>query len=400
MKVNYLSRDIEDKNKIPENITIRTMQSDLVRLKEISKRKPTEISKALPNKMSEMNLKKELNDFYPKKPLRKTAVEKIKKSSSLLNSHKKAAPPVQLPTEKSKFSLQDQPLKKDKDIAISNTTGNVANGLEKKQKTAKNGKKIILIVVLIIILICAGLAFYNFFILQSENKETIFPKKETEKPKEEKNKSIIPEIPFIVDIIKPEIPADQSFIPVEEIFSFDISFDEEFDLTTALDNYLETIKEIPHIAFIEIKEGNEKIDLEKLSQKINIKIPEKIIDDLLKNNYALIFFNLENENRLGIVAEIDNGDLEKNKKNISQWETTMIDDLELLFLKTEIGFPFTANFQENIYKGVKIRYMNFSEPDVTIDYAFDNDKLILATSKKSIYKIIDILSNEKLKIEN
>ena len=392
MKVNYLSRDIEDKNKIPENIIIRTMQSDLARLKEISKRKPTETLKGLPNKMSEVNLKKELNNFYPKKPLKKTAVEKIKKSSSFLNSHKKAVPPVQLPTEKSKFSLQDQPLKKDKkDIAISNIAGSVANGLEKKTKSKKNGKKNILIVVLIIILICVGSAFYNFFILQNKNKEIIYSTEETEKPKEKKNESIIPEIPFIPDILKPKVPINQFSIPIEKIFSFDTFSDKEFELITILYSHIETLEEIPEIALIEIKEGDEKVDLEKLSQKINIKIPEKIIDDLSKNNYALIFFNLENENRLGIVAEIDNADMEKIKKNISQWETTMVDDLELLFLKTEIGFPFTANFQENTYKGIKIRYMNFSKPNVTIDYAFDNDKLILATSKKSIYKIIDIL---------
>jgi hypothetical protein len=428
MKVNYLSKDVEDKNKIPENITIRTMQSDLARLKEISKRKPTEISKSLPNKTSEVNLKEELNDFYPKKPLKKPAGEKIKKSSSFLNFQKKTVSPVQLPTRKSekelgniqqqssakisfdgekkkrdrdinitekkgdvvKFSLQSQSLEKEKeDIAINNT----ASSLEKKTKAKKGGKKIILIVVLIMILICAGLVFYNFLILQNENEKNIFPTEGTEELNEEKPESIIPKIPFIPDFLKPEIPVTQSFIPIEEIFSFDISFDKEFDLIAVLNDYTETLKEIPETALIEINDGNRKVDLEKLFQKINIKIPEKITDGLSKNNYALIFFNFENENRLGIVAEINNGDMKKIKKNISQWETTMVDDLELLFLKTEIGFPFTANFQENIYKEIKIRYKNFSEPDVTIDYAFYNNKLILATSKKSIYRIIDILEN-------
>jgi hypothetical protein len=391
MKVNYLSRNIEDEDKIPENITIRTMHSDMARLKEISKRKPTETSKDLPNKMSEVNLKEELNDFYPKKP----------GSSSFLNSHKKAAPPAQLPTEKSEFSLQDQSLKKKKEnIAISNTAGRTAIGLEKKTKTKTNGKKIILIVVLTIILICAGLVFYNFFILQNENTgknifsnifPNIFPIEETEKPKEEKPKSIIPEIPFIPDFQKPVIPTVQFFIPIEEIFSFDIFSDEEFDLITVLDSYLETLEKIPEIALIEIRDENKILNLEKLSQKINIKIPKKIMEDISKDSYALIFFNFENEYRLGLIVEIDNNNIEKIKKNASQWETTLIDDLELLFLKTEIGFPATANFQENTYKEIKIRYMNFSEPDVTIDYAFDNNKLILATSKKSIYKIIDIL---------
>lgn len=391
MKVNYLSENIEDENKIPENITIRTMQSDLARLKEISKRKPTEISKDLPNKISEVNLKEELNDFYPKKPLEKTA-KKTNKKNSFLNFHKKAVPPAQLPTEKSEFSLQDQSLKKNKkDIATSNKAGDKSSDLEKKIKVKKNNNKIILLIILLIILVCAGLVFYNYFILQNKNEEIIFLPEETEKLDKEKIKSIIPKIPFIPDILNPEIPTTQPFIPIEEIFSFGISSDEEFDLITALDNYTETLKEIPEIALIEIKEGDKKIDLEKLIQKINIEIPKKIADGFSKNNYGLIFFDFENENRLAIVTEVNDGDMEKMKKNISQWETAMIDDLKLLFLKTEIGFPSTANFKENIYKEVKIRYMNFSEPNTTIDYAFVDNKLILATSKKSIYKIIGIL---------
>jgi hypothetical protein len=430
MKVNYLSKDIENEDKIPENVIIRTMQSDLARLKEISKRKPTETSKGLPNKMSKVNLKEEFNDFYPKKPLKKPAGEKIKKPSSFLSFHKKAAPPAQLPTEKSEkelknikqqpsakipfneteekrninitekkedaveFSLQNQPLEKKKeDITTDNVAGNAAIGLEKKTKTKKSGKKIILIVVLIIILICLGLAFYNFFILQNENEKTIFPEEETEKPEEpkkEKPKSIIPKIPFISDFQKPEIPTIQPFISIKQIFSF-ISSDKKFDLISVLGSYLETLKEIPEVALIEIRDENKILDLEKLSQKINIEIPEEITDNLSKNNYALIFLNLENELRLGLVAEVNGGDMEKIQKNARQWETTMIDDLKLLFLKTEIGSPSTANFQENTYKGIKIRYMNFSEPNVTIDYAFANNKLILATSKENIYKIIDIL---------
>ena len=289
--------------------------------------------------------------------------------------------------------------KKKGDVAISNTVGNV-NAVSALEKKRKNGKKNILIIALIIILICLGSAFYIFFIIQNENKETIFPTEETEKPKEKKPNSIIPKIPFIPNILKPEIPIAYPFIPIEEIFSFDISSNEKFDLITALNNYTETLEKIPEIALIEIRDKDEKFDLEKLIQKINIKIPKEITDDLSKNNYALLFFNLENEYRLGIAAEINKGDIEKVKKNISQWEVMMIDDLELLFLKTEIGFPSTANFQQNIYKEVEIRYMNFSEPNVTIDYAFDNDKLIFATSKKSVYKIIDILANEKLKTEN
>ena len=67
----------------------------------------------------------------------------------------------------------------------------------------------------------------------------------------------------------------------------------------------------------------------------------------------------------------------------------MINDLKKFFIGETLGMPASLEFQDNNYRGTLIRYINFPEPDLTIDYAFANNLFILTTSRESMYKIID-----------
>ena len=73
------------------------------------------------------------------------------------------------------------------------------------------------------------------------------------------------------------------------------------------------------------------------------------------------------------------------------WESTMAGDLESFFLGVEKGQPATETFQDNIYQDVAIRYLNFPDSTLTIDYVISDDYLIITTSKESIYAVIDQL---------
>lgn len=355
MKVNYSLEESEEESesndKIPKNISIRTMQSDLLRLKELAKGKSTEIS-----------------------------------TSASSQSYKKTVPPTDLPAEELKETKEDKENGEEK-IAVGFSS-------PKKFSSKKKTKKIIFLVVLILILIGLTLLLFYWFNLKENIKEkNSSPLEQPEETKKNGLKAIVPKIPFVSKFIKPTIPIiPSSLIPIKETFIFDFSFEEEFNLVTVLENYLKTLKEVPKLALVEIKEENKILELEKLLQKIVIEIPEEIMVNL-KDNYALIFFNFEDEHRLGLILEVDN--LKRVQKNVKQWEAKMPNDLNGLFLETKIGRPSTIDFQENVYRGFKIRYLNFPESDITIDYVFVGNKLIITTSKKSIYNIIDILINEK-----
>ena len=404
MKVNYLSEDLENKDKIPGNISIRTMQSDLSRLKDLANQRPTEISS---EKLSDIDFGKETADSYLEKEAKKPIKRKILDSTS--HNYKKVVPPAELPTERfeedqSSFEKKNPEINEKEKITAEILSEDKSLEMDLKRKRdgffwinfkKKFNKKIILIIILILVLLCSILFFYHWFDSVGFEEE-IGEKKYSiteEVEKEDKIRAIVPQIPFISKIKEIIIPQKRSFfIPVRAIFTFNVFSEGEFNLIAALENYLKTLEKIPQIALIEIKEENKTLELEKLFQKITLKVPDEIMVDL-KDNYNLIFLNFEDEYRLGLIVEVDN--LKKVQKNISQWETTMIDDLATLFLRTRINYPYSSDFQENTYQGIKIRYLNFSESNTTIDYAFVGNKLIITTSKESICRIIDMLVNEK-----
>ncbi len=404
MKVNYLSEDFENKDKIPGNISIRTMQSDLSRLKDLANQNPTEISS---EKLSDIDFGKETADSYLEKEAKKPIKRKILDSTS--HNYKKAVPPAELPTERFE---EDQPSFEKKNPEINEKEKITAEILSEDKSLKINpkrkrggffwinfkkkfNKKIILIIILILVLLCSILFFYHWFNLVGFEEE-IGEKKYSiteEAEKEKETRAIVPQIPFISKIKEIIIPQKRSFfIPVRAIFTFNVFPEGKFNLIAALENYLKTLEKIPQIALIEIKEENKTLELEELFQKITLEVPDEIMVDL-KDNYNLIFLNFEDEHRLGLIIEIDN--LKKVQKNVSQWETTMVDDLATLFLRTRISYSYSSDFQESTYQGIKIRYLNFSESNTTIDYAFVGNKLIITTSKESICRIIDMLTNEK-----
>ncbi len=53
-----------------------------------------------------------------------------------------------------------------------------------------------------------------------------------------------------------------------------------------------------------------------------------------------------------------------------------------------------AAFGEGTYKGVTIRYANFGGPTRAVDYALVNDTLLIATSRESMFALIDVVRAE------
>ncbi|OGN12734.1 MAG: hypothetical protein A3C71_01610 [Candidatus Yanofskybacteria bacterium RIFCSPHIGHO2_02_FULL_43_15c] len=59
-------------------------------------------------------------------------------------------------------------------------------------------------------------------------------------------------------------------------------------------------------------------------------------------------------------------------------------------------YPLDVRLSDSFYRGVKIRYANFSYANQAIDYAIitaknGNDYLIIANSREQVYSIIDKL---------
>jgi len=99
-----------------------------------------------------------------------------------------------------------------------------------------------------------------------------------------------------------------------------------------------------------------------------------------------------NLSRSGLAIKINPSSADQLAKSLKNLEQLMLPGLKILIPATN-NMPANPIFSTNIYKNVTIRYVNLPAPDLSFDYAILNDKLIFATSKVSMYAIIDRILN-------
>ncbi len=101
-----------------------------------------------------------------------------------------------------------------------------------------------------------------------------------------------------------------------------------------------------------------------------------------------------NSGRWGLVIETKNiasTSIEDLTKSLKDLEQLMPTGLKILLPDLKNGLPANPIFLDNNYRNAAIRYLNLPKSDLTLDWTIFNDKLILATSKASMYAMIDRL---------
>lgn len=139
---------------------------------------------------------------------------------------------------------------------------------------------------------------------------------------------------------------------------------------------------------VPIKGEKEILSLNNLIKELKIAVYPYVLSEL-KDNYTLVLYSQNGKKRLGLVIEINKS--VGLKEQLRFWEKTMAEDLKNLFLNEKPGTPLAAGFHDNAYKETNIRYINFPDPGLTIDYALSDNLLLLAISKDSMYEIINRL---------
>src|SRR3989338_145064 len=193
----------------------------------------------------------------------------------------------------------------------------------------------------------------------------------------------------------PEEPEEpNSLIPVSETKTIEISISQPENQTPE-SLLLEKIKTAvlqeqgPGLLkriLVKIINGEKKYaSLGELISGLGINIPQNILTDL--KDYTLFFYTQNEGPRLGLIIETA-GDI---KENLTLWETAMTADLEPLFLEAVKEEPENRTFQDNVYQNIAIRYLNLPDPSLTIDYASIGNKLIITTSKETIYQALEVL---------
>lgn len=155
-------------------------------------------------------------------------------------------------------------------------------------------------------------------------------------------------------------------------------------------------------------ENGRRHPLSEIFQKLQISIPEGLLENLAPNEWflvaygqkelfdqnGLLTFNQTPKVKLGLIAKATNPILLRSALN--GWEITLTDDLKDFF-GVNLTKATSEAFLDNIYGGTNVRYRNFPYADSSIDYAiinlpqFNLDYFVLTNSRESIYSAIDLL---------
>jgi len=102
----------------------------------------------------------------------------------------------------------------------------------------------------------------------------------------------------------------------------------------------------------------------------------------------------QTQGQIGFVVELQDDSIYNIallKQVLSDLEPYMISGFKQLFLNKQIQLPENLNFSDNVYQGIAIRYLNLPYSDLTIDYAIVKNRLVVTTSKTSVFAAIDRL---------
>jgi len=185
-------------------------------------------------------------------------------------------------------------------------------------------------------------------------------------------------------------PLPPSLLPVDQTEIIEFQKNQSNTIWPKLINLIkeqpQPEKTLQRIAFKEIiylgRYKEQYLSFEKFIQTLDLEMP------VLGKTFTFLVYYQSVGPRLALVVKIN--DPNQTEKIMKAWEKTMPDDLKWLFLQ-EPGSPSTDSFQDNLYKNISIRYLNFPDSALTIDYAIVNDLLIITTSKESMYEIINRL---------
>jgi len=107
----------------------------------------------------------------------------------------------------------------------------------------------------------------------------------------------------------------------------------------------------------------------------------------------------KNKGRLGLVISLrDRGNSSSTNEQIlrglKDLESLLPGELSSLLLETA-NLPINPNFSQTTYKNTLIRYLNLPVAELSFDYAIANKKLVIATSKISMFAILDALKGQE-----
>ena len=157
---------------------------------------------------------------------------------------------------------------------------------------------------------------------------------------------------------------------------------------TAKELLLDSAKQVPY-EFTVVDANNNPIAFPIFATAIKLNLSASILSSL-GEKFSLFIYGDSANTRLSLAIDIIKTDILKTE--LLKQEKTFIPAAMFLFMD-ETPKILNGAFKDSLYKNVPIRFFNVnSQITMSIDYAFINNKLIIATSKNTMRAMIDKLT--------
>lgn len=336
---------IKEGDYVIENIPIHTMAKDIQTIENPS------IKKTLyPEKDDQAKLTPELNNKQ--------------KSSPFLN-----------PSEKVIFSDETRPKSNPDYSQINKVIQPKINSISETNSSSASRSLFVVIILLIIIFIGAG----TYYFITTQDTALVNPNLEEDLAKPNA-------------VVESATPASSISSEKPNYLVIDVATANPTAIKKALEKNAQAVLasglQVP-IEFIVVDAQNSPISFSDFAAMSNLAFAEKIMAQLEKN-FSLFFFN--DRGNIGLGLNLKTLDPLLLKNQLSQEEPLLHSQLPPLFLYPQFTPP-TTPFQNHTYKNHTIRYQNLiSAQKLSIDYAFQEKSLIIATTQLTMEALLDRLS--------
>ncbi len=163
------------------------------------------------------------------------------------------------------------------------------------------------------------------------------------------------------------------------------------NLQQTLDGYKTKVlatNEIGIFEFLITDETNTPVSFQDFSSILGINLSSEISAQI-GQDFSLYIYNYGDKTRFGLLLSVLNDNLIKTA--LTKEEKNLPTSLSPLY--PTITTPFPSTFSSTVYKNHTVRYVNItSADDYAIDYAIIGNKLVIGTTKTTLFSSLDRLS--------
>ena len=266
--------------------------------------------------------------------------------------------------------------------ALPSTTAESDNiKISKNINSESKSKNIIyLIVSITLVLLIAGGGYYFWITRQQKEPSVVIIPEPQPKPEPTPEPEPIPATTFSTD--KPNyLVIDQPSPTAGEIKTTLKKYSDEIILSGIT---------LP-VEFVVVDAQNNPILFSAFANSFSLKLSPAIIANL-NDTFSLFIYNDENSARLGLTIDSKNDTLLKTA--MSKEGKNIISETMPLFMDNSFENPVDNAFNKYLYNNIELYYINLLHQGLLAsNYGILNKTLLIGTSKKTMFSMVDYLKN-------